>query len=404
MELDKLKNWSNAIYCASGYLRPPTHMLQQPGYVLPLVDYYSAHVGLLPFACTPYMSHHSFYGYLCAQAAVYLALEMMLPLGAIPHSPATLTHIASMLGTRDHGPRPQAWLCADHKHEKFGGRDGYFCRGLDSNEIGALLSDGELGTRGLTQDFALDGTAANRLVGIHLSSMLLSRIPVIALVEYNTMAEGLGHTSVFPQPEGHVITIIGLSVPASGELGVVFHDGHLGPYREMSMECLLAACRAFPNEKRQAEQAILLLSPFPTDVNPQGYQRVFREATTVPEADVTVRLTSSQTLDQYLTRFTPGHKFFRSVSKLVVKTPGSDRPLWAVEYRLRRTQGIYVDLIDATTDNPESRIGIVCLGSQPLKDCWWYVPAPEQMASIEKWFVNEVDGVKEKNGTKIERE
>ena len=91
--------WGKAVLVASGYLRPPGHMRIESGYVLPLLGSYSSHVGLLPFECTPFVSHDSFFGYVCAQAALYMCLEMMMPWGAVPHSPAGLSHLAARRAT-----------------------------------------------------------------------------------------------------------------------------------------------------------------------------------------------------------------------------------------------------------------------------------------------------------------
>ncbi len=375
-EIEKLEispTWGMAVYCASGYLRPPMHMTLESGYSLPLLDTYSVHTGLLPFLCTPYVSHHSFFGYVCAQAAVYLALEMLLPLGAFAHSPATLSHIVASIRDLqgiDVGRKPA--LCSAHADRTVADRDGYLCRGLYTAEIVRLLEDEQLNTRGLQVDASIFRRDVNATTFKHIRSMLASRIPILALVDFDTVAHSLGEYIRVGRTEAHVITIVGFrSGMDGGEPRVVFHDGHLGPYREMSLSAFVEAARAAPNGTNTRDDSVVMCSALPSEVSPDGYLELLFLAEASPGYRTSIRLISVGQLPQYLIRYTPGRALVDGgcLRQMMQKDVSFTHPIWLMEYVDESTGETYVDLVDASTKHAR-RLGILILGKNTEMEPW----------------------------------
>lgn len=396
-ELARVRRLEHVTYCAAGYLRPPTYMTSDRGYCLPLEDFYSTHVGLEPFPCTPYMSHHSFFGYVCAQAAVYLCLEMMFPLGAAPHSPATLSHIVtSMRGNEEPDAPPGAMLCTEHAEDRTAGADGYFCRGLYANEITLLLKDENLKTLGLQFDAAMGGTQTAEVAMKHIKAMLLSRLPIIAFVDYDSVAKAVRLPAAFGRREAHVITIVGYRErPGDEEPKVIFHDGHLGPYREIGLTSLIDAAENAPDESGAPELGVIFFSPLPETVSAKGYVDLFYEAWPDNTYDYGLRLSSTDRIRSHLARYAPGQVVVSDVKSMLGAHVTDSNPLWLLEYKNREAGDVYLDVIDGARSNERRRIGTVCLGRRTYDDPWFFVRATESECNVRRSMYREVDGVEE---------
>ncbi len=415
LDLQVPQEWDKATFCASGYLRPPTYMSFESGYSLPLLNFYSSHVGLLPFLCTPYMSHHNFFGYLCAQAAIYLSLEMSLPLGGAPQSPATLSHMVSCIMDEEHWQPPvKPQLCEHHKpHCKVKPANGYLCRGLSANEITALLEDARLQTKGLefhAEQMGFDETEATER---HIRFMLDSSIPIIAVVDFDSIARIVLKRSLFLDQIGaHVITVIGYKLgKVNGETKVVFHDGHLGPYREAELGKFVNAARNAPNVYGFANKKILLFSPLPRRVSSDGYLDLFQIASLHSNSyKYSIRLCSITQLVQYLTKYTLSHLIFQPETttewlrqrlvEMGINTPEDSYPIWITEYIDRDSGSVYIDLIDATRNDFKRRLGVVFLGQDPEENVWEIV---RTKPDLDESFADEVKRATEKEKTIIKR-
>jgi len=414
-DLQVPREWEKATFCASGYLRPPTYMSFGSGYSLPLLNFYSSHIGLFPFLCTPYMSHHNFFGYLCAQAAIYLSLEMSLPLGGAPQSPATLSHMASCVMSDElWRPPVRPLLCKDHKHHSQAKpANGYFCGGLSVNEITALLDDERLQTQGLEFHADQMGFDKNESTERHIRFMLDSCIPLIAVVDFDSIARFVLKRSLsLDQGGAHVITIIGYKTGLTNrETKIVFHDGHLGPYREVELsEFVIAACNA-PNVYGYENKSILLFSPLPRKVSTDGYLDIFQIAGLHEDLyKHSIRLCSITQLVQYLTRYTRSHLIFRPETtiewlrqrlvEMGINDPEDSYPIWITEYIDRKTDSVFIDLIDATRNDFERRLGVVYLGQNPEEDPWEIVRTKPHLG--EK-FADEVKRATKEEKTIIKR-
>ena len=403
--------WESVKFCAAGYLRPPSYMTSDKGYAIPLLAPYSVHVGILPFPCTPYMSHHSFFGYVCAQAAVYLCLEMMMPLGAVPHGPAVLSHIVSCIDEkRLRKSLRGAFLCKHHKDlSKRVQTEGYFPGGLDQKDLVDLLGHESLQTKGLSFHVAEMGSDTEKIALDHIETMLCSHIPLIGWVDFDTLAGELGEADYLPpgQPGEHVVTIIGFCKPSGGPAKVVFHDGQMGPYRELEIDSFVRAAHAANNGFEEKRQDMVLFSAFPFDVSPETYKAlVSMLSATTREREFThkTRLSSFGRLAQYLTQHAPGqvtHLDLKALQELYGQVQEND-PIWLVEYRAPEAGETYIDIVSAGTLVPEDmRYGVICLGSNPAKEEWKLIQAKDDEQDLAYPFTATVKRARRDKTRKI---
>jgi len=418
-------HWENVLFCASGYVRPPTYMTTEPGYAIPVLNYYSSHVGLLPFLCTPYISHHNFVGYFCAQAAVYLSLEMVLPLNGSPHSPASLSHIvASQHVHKIQPPLPNALLCSEHDRYRHAGtiNKGYLCRGLTTPELAALLDSDELRTRCLQVE-----TKDEREAALHLKSMLTSRIPLIVLVDINSVSMSVSGKPFSPgDPGTHVITIVGYKAVGFDEIsGVVFHDGHIGPYREMSFGDFVNSALSSPDDKGTAVGRILMFAAIPKVVSPDVYGEVLRMVLArCSSYNPDIQLSSISQFAAYLVKYAHG----QTIKQLVRQTDGKmmgfakvfgeilgkpskkagdnqileTHPIWIVQYEPShdKNESIYLDIIDATETGKGRRLATVNLGQNPREAQWILVRGK---GNVTRHFLMEVESASKEDSYLIQR-
>lgn len=393
------------------------HMVMKDGYVIPILDYYSAHEGILPFLCTPYVSHHNFSGYLCAQAALSLSLEMSMPLGACPHSPATLSHMASDI--KGSALMPPGWkprLCekdqntvSQHKENKcFAG--GYLCRGLTVSEMKAILSNTDyLNVNCMSLDASVMGSDWEIATAMHIKAMLDSRMPVLAVVDMKELSRCLGTIFHVDEIGAHVITIIGYRISIyERDFRIVFHDGHLGPYRELPISDFLEAAREAPTEHGGPSERIQMFTPLPRQVGADVYKDVFRIALPYTRSGYKpgIRLCSARQLNRYLTLYAPG-RLLLGLSEVVEwvtanaspKSVGSVKTavIWLVEYTHRK-KGTFLDIINAQgLDGSIRRLGVISLSHSPEKGPWVFVRSGKP---IDYKFYDEI--AKAANGEKKE--
>jgi len=377
--------WKEALYCAAGYLRPPCYMTSERGYHIPLLDFYSTHNGLLPFLCTPYVSHHGFFGYVCGQAAVYLCLEMMLHFGATPHSPATINHLLSKLPrARYYDPRFLVATCKDHALDQRGtlGRggpnepEGFYNRPMYQREFEDLFENGGLGTRGLCIDLSISLEEPSIVTVLHLKAMLNSRIPVVAVVDFNPLARALRSDLKYEAEAGHVVTIVGYArEEGQSEFRVVFHDGHLGPYRELPISRFIETSLSTTSNGKPTGKSLAMYSPLPARVSPQGYRDLLLEVVMAVESGIecNIRLLHVRSLRPCLLAYAPGQSAAIEVEKLeALIAENRDEYIWLVEYRDK--SGTYFDLID-TGEATERRLGVLSCGVDTQSDSWVFYPA-----------------------------
>jgi hypothetical protein len=385
--------WREALYCAAGYLRPPSYMTGERGYHIPLLDFYSTHSGLLPFLCTPYVSHHGFFGYVCAQAAVYLCLEMMVGQGATPHSPATINHILSRLPrAQDYDPQSLVATCKIHAPQsgialsrgRQHGSRGFYNRAMYEREFEDLFENGRLGTRGLHI-----GVSRNLcpnpsvLTALHLRAMLDSRIPVIAVVDFNTLARSLLSDLQYDRGGGHVVTIVGYARKQNpSEFTVVFHDGHLGAYRQLSLLRFMEAASLVPDDGDRSLGPIEMYSPLPLGVSPERYRELLDEVYWSADSGVecSIRLLRVGSLQSHLLAYAPGQSRAIDSGKLgqLIKRT-RDEYIWLVEYR--DGSGTLLDLVDAGQPT-ERRLGVLWCGADTQSESWMFCPAEGDARSI----------------------
>jgi hypothetical protein len=364
--------WGKAALVASGYLRPPGHMRLESGYAIPLLGSYSSHVGLLPFECTPFVSHNSFFGYVCAQAALYMCLEMMMPWGAVPHSPAGLSHLAARRATTvpERLKRPKgALLCTEHRDHQ--ASDGYYCRGLHTKEMQRLLDDEELGTQALEfTESAMPHEDVETTVFRHLSYMLQSRIPTIAVVDYYALAREVDAKRYNPLGKSapHVITVVGTREQGKRR-DIVFHDGHLGPYREISLEALVSVARAAPKDAGGPPAGeLVMMSPLPRGLSDACYTQLLRDVVADTDLEGAMTLRTIEQVPQYLSKYDGGHPPDPKRIRDLLKPIGdSSKAVWLVERVARRKRQVYVELVDARTSR---RVGVFALGADRSGDPW----------------------------------
>lgn len=417
--IPKSTPWGSAVWCAMGYLAPPGYMMVDGGYVLPLLDFYSVHGGLHPFLCTPYISHHRFFGYVCVQAAVYLALEMTLRLQSSPHSPATISHIISEemqyptpIQIHEHVLK----YCTKHapkRTKRLHHSDGFYFRGLSSRELEHLLDNHHLNTNSLTLHLnSKDTDNLEERVTLHVKSMLHSHIPLIAFVDYNTLAESLGG-DFSGSDDAHVITIIGYRISSKArKFRIVFHDGHLGPYRELDIDVLVKAALECSKQR-----VVRLFSPIPRNVDSKGYLNLFNSARSVlgrEDFDCVIQLCSLGQLLKYLSKYSPGReiKFQVGNSRDLQETEleyltglREEDPIWIVGYNqlvpvmednkgntidtkevqqqreddsipekhFQTKQRVLLDLFHVGGEQLQQRIGVIDLGVCPEKGSWKFL-------------------------------
>jgi hypothetical protein len=400
-EMKKLQSydeWGKAVLVASGYLRPPGHMRLESGYTIPLLGSYSSHVGLLPFECTPFVSHNSFFGYVCAQAALYMCLEMMMPWGAVPHSPAGLSHLAARRATTvpERLARPKgARLCREHRDHQASG--GYYCRGLYTEEMQRLLNDKELGTQALVlgeRMLPLEGVELT--VFRHLSYMLRSRIPTIAVVDYNALAREVGARGYNPLGTSapHVITVVGTR-EQGGRRGIIFHDGHLGPYREISLEAFVSVGRAAPEDVGGSPAGeLVMMSPLPRGLSDACYTQLLRDVVADTDLEGAMTLRTIEQVPQYLSKYDGGHPPDpKRIRDLLEPIGDFSKPVWLVEQVDRQTRQVYVELVDAQASQ---RVGVFALGADRSGDPWQFahIESPAE-CDLDRHLVLEIARGKE---------
>jgi len=412
-DLKKAETWEGAALCAAGYLRPPRSMTDVSGYHLPLLGPYSVHGGLLPFDCTPFVSHFSFFGYVCVQAAAYMCLEMMLPGGAAAHSPAALSHIVASKH-REEALHHSRWpfLCKMHLGEP--PADGYYCRGLFPKEIQILFDqEDELATRCLAFDAAASGNEGQEDIAFdHMRAMLDSKIPVLACVDYASIERSLGAVPLAAFAGGdelvsHVVTLVGYRTSPRGERSVVFHDGHLGPYRELSLGDFVGAARNAPwlGESRDARPSpagrILMFSPVPMEVAADAYrQMIFIARSGKEDGDSSIRLIRLHQLGSHLARFAGGHQVSGEAMADLLKrvspmeetesavlggTEGRawDPLVWIIERVRRRTRRVMVEILRSDTTRLDRRLAWVVVEPDSVRGSWYLVvPKTEAARSI----------------------
>lgn len=429
--LQKSPKWIHSVSCAMGYLSPPRYMMSDNEYSIPVLNFYSVHGGILPFLCTPFISHHRFFGYLCAQAAIYLALEMTLRFQSAPHSPATISHIVAERISNKVIGKTLIKYCDSHNPKHVNKtRHGFYLRGLSAEEIESLLDDEFLNTKSLTQHIGEESENHEEDVILHVKSMLNSGIPVLALVDYNTLVNLMEESDFSDTEDAHVITIIGYRVArGSRKFRIVFHDGHLGPYRELSIDRLVQACyegskrRIHNRPSLKSEKGLIsLFSAIPKKISSKGYIDLFHSVRPLKGNDnkrisCVLQLSSLGQLLEYLSKYSPG----RLIS-IKDKTKGShilkdltnleiENSIWIVEYRVPvscstdndtkdsvmdpkdksletfneveasdRGQNIIkekviLDLFDA--EGTLERIGLINLGTDPEKAPWKFLSVPD---------------------------
>jgi len=381
------RRWKEALWCAAGYLRPPSHMTPGRGYHIPLLDFYSTHSGLLPFPCTPYVSHHDFFGYVCGQAAVYLCLEMALRFGATPHSPATINHILSTLhGTVDYDPKDLVATCPSHRCDRVrrtrpaerSHLKGFYNMPMHEKQLKEVFESELLGTRGLRVNLNMWPDPALATV-LHLKAMLDSGIPVIAILDFDALAEELGSNVRCGERWGHVVTVIGYVDHGGGaEFKIVFHDGQLGPYRELPLSLFMNAALATADHHGH-DPCIATYSPLPLGVSPEGYLGLLQEVYPVlgPEMNCNIRLMRVSALRRNLLAYAPGEAAairFDQMEKLIQEN--ADAYIWSVEYH--DETGTYLDLV-GTQPAADRRLGVLVCGRDTQRERWRFI-VPEGKA------------------------
>jgi hypothetical protein len=320
---------------------------------------------------------------------VYLSLEMALCSGATAHSPATINHILSTLhGTEDYDPTDLVATCQFHRPDRVrkarpaerNRLGGFYNMPMHEKQLKEVFESELLGTRGLRVNLNIWPNPALATV-LHLKAMLDSGIPVIAILDFDALAEELGSNVRCGERWGHVVTVIGYVDHGGGaEFKIVFHDGQLGPYRELPLSLFMKAALAAVDHHGR-DPCIAMYSPLPLGVSPEGYLGLLQEVYFVmdldPRMSCSIRLMRVGALRRNLLAYAPGEgaaiKFDR-MEKLIQENP--DAHIWFVEYH--DETGTYLDLV-GTQPRADRRLGVLVCGRDTQRERWRFI-VPERKA------------------------
>jgi hypothetical protein len=245
-----------------------------------------------------------------------------------------------------------------------------------------------------------------------MKTMLASRIPLIALVDINSVSRSVtGKPFDVEEASPHVITVIGFrGNPLEEKAGVVFHDGHLGPYREMDCDSFIKSTRDTPDDNGKSINRTVLFAAVPQVVSPDVYLDVFRVAyANSGEYVPSMQLSCVSQFAGYLARRSPGHllKDPEAIADVLTKysAKGADpiakgHPIWIVEYAPRQSHdgAAYVDIIDATKGGSGRRFGTVSI----LKEGVWTLFRGK--TKVANHFLSEVTSAGDKDKYIIRRD